>query len=44
MMEVFLADLMLDALVQDPPRGKEDGTKESLLRVKALGKGPVNIW
>ena len=44
MMEVFLADLMLDALVQDPPRRKKDGTKKSLLRVKALGKGPVNIW
>jgi hypothetical protein len=44
MMEVFLANLMLDAFVQDPPRRKKDGTKKPLLRVKALGKGPVNIW
>jgi hypothetical protein len=44
MMKVFLADLLLDALVQYASRRKKDRAEKPLLRIKALRKGPVNIW
>jgi hypothetical protein len=44
MMEVFLADLLLNALVQHPSRRKKYRAQKPLLRIKALRKRPVNIW
>jgi hypothetical protein len=43
MMEVLLADLLLNAFVKHAPRREKNRAKKPLLRINALRKGPVNI-
>ena len=43
MLEILLADLLLDTLVEHTPRRQQHGAKKPLFRINALREGPVNI-